>query len=44
MCYAGPASNDVDKLVSLIGMGLCIARLNFSHGTHAVGNPSIPDP
>ena len=31
----GPASQNEDTLRSLINAGLNVARLNFSHGTHA---------
>ena len=31
----GPASRDAATLRSLVGAGLNVARLNFSHGTHA---------
>ena len=31
----GPASCTPDMLDQLIGAGLDVARLNFSHGTHA---------
>jgi pyruvate kinase len=34
VCTLGPSSSSVEKLVSLIGAGLDVVRLNFSHGTH----------
>ncbi len=34
VCTLGPASNTPEMLDRLIGAGLNVARLNFSHGTH----------
>jgi pyruvate kinase len=38
---SGPVSRDVDTLKQLIDAGMNIARMNFSHGTHEVGQPCI---
>lgn len=35
VCTLGPASNTEEKLAALIEAGMNVARLNFSHGTHA---------
>ena len=35
VCTIGPASNTPDKIDALIASGMDVARLNFSHGTHA---------
>ncbi len=34
LCTLGPATSDVETLVSLIGAGMDVARLNFSHGSY----------
>ena len=35
VCTIGPASRDREMLCSLIREGMDVARINFSHGTHA---------
>jgi len=35
ICTLGPASSSEEKITSLISEGMDVARLNFSHGTHA---------
>ena len=35
VCTIGPASHELDSLRELIQAGMDVARLNFSHGTHA---------
>jgi pyruvate kinase len=34
LCTLGPATRNVDILVRMIGAGMDVVRLNFSHGTH----------
>jgi pyruvate kinase len=35
VCTIGPSSSSYEKIVKLIKAGMDVARLNFSHGTHA---------
>ena len=35
VCTIGPASSTLDELDRLVKAGMDVARLNFSHGTHA---------
>ncbi len=35
VCTLGPASSDADTIRGLVEAGMDVARLNFSHGTHA---------
>src|ERR1044071_1752359 len=35
VCTLGPATDDVKAIGDLIDAGMDVARLNFSHGTHA---------
>jgi pyruvate kinase len=34
VCTIGPASSSIEQLDALVGAGMDVARLNFSHGTH----------
>ncbi len=40
--FLGPVSRDVDTLKQLIDAGMNIARMNFSHGSHEVGQQCQP--
>lgn len=35
ICTIGPSVNSLEKIMQLIKAGMSVARLNFSHGTHA---------
>jgi pyruvate kinase len=41
VCTLGPASHSVDQIYGLVQAGMDIARLNFSHGTHAFHKETI---
>lgn len=41
VCTIGPAVNTLDKILELIDAGMNVARLNFSHGTHAEHKQTI---
>ncbi len=41
VCTLGPASHSVDQIFGLVQAGMDIARLNFSHGTHAFHKETI---
>src|SRR4029453_15071508 len=35
VCTLGPATDTIERIRGLVGAGMDVARLNFSHGTHA---------
>lgn len=35
ICTIGPSVNTLEKIIELMKAGMSVARLNFSHGTHA---------
>lgn len=37
VCTIGPSTRDTAMLLKLMQTGLCVVRLNFSHGSHEVG-------
>jgi len=41
VCTLGPSSNSKEMIKSLIEAGMNVARLNFSHGTHAAHGEKI---
>lgn len=41
ICTIGPSVNSYEKIVHLIHAGMNVARLNFSHGTHAEHKEAI---
>lgn len=41
VCTLGPASHSADQIYGLVQAGMDIARLNFSHGTHAFHKETI---
>lgn len=41
ICTIGPAVKSLDQIIALIEAGMSVARLNFSHGTHAEHLESI---
>ncbi len=43
VCTMGPATSGLDKILELIDAGMNVARLNFSHGTHAQHLKTIQD-
>ena len=43
ICTLGPSCWDTDMLVKMLDAGMNVARLNFSHGDHAVSRRSLPE-
>ncbi|NGX59765.1 MAG: Pyruvate kinase [Chlamydiae bacterium] len=41
ICTIGPSVNSYEKILELIDAGMNVARLNFSHGTHAKHKKTI---
>jgi len=41
VCTLGPSSNSKERIKELVSAGMNVARLNFSHGTHAAHGEKI---